>query len=201
MELEYYIQLLKSDAYIIIFIGLILENTLFLGFIVPGITLLMIGGYFVSMGELNFILLFIVGVAGTLIGDNVSYILGRKLGNKRSFFQKIKKSKRVENVINYIKQKHINKLYFFHFPFYLRTIVPFTCGFIKFDFNKWIRIDFIGAILFNIIFALIGYITGKASGLVENAITIGGYFQIIFIIGFALLLVTLINKIIKRQIN
>jgi membrane protein DedA with SNARE-associated domain len=198
MEIEKYIDFIKSNAYLIIFLGLILENTLFLGFIIPGLSLLMIGGFFAATGDTNIYYVFILGLLGTIIGDNLSLSLGRLISGVPSIENKVKSSKKIHEIIAYIENHQTKKMYFFHFPVYLRTIVPFSCGLIRFNFSKWIKIDLIGAVLFNLTFIFIGYITGNASGIINNALSIGGYVQLIFFIFFTIIIIKIIKRFIKK---
>src|SRR5215210_3150473 len=69
--------LFQDYGYLVIFLGTALENTLFLGLFIPGIFVILLAGISAENGLINFPLALAIGVAGTSIGDTVSYAAGR----------------------------------------------------------------------------------------------------------------------------
>ncbi len=176
-------ELLIAYAYLTIFLALMLENTVFLGVVVPGLTVLLLSGFISGNGELNPFLCVLAGFLGTLTGDNLSYLIGRYGAERRwvkGFAEKYKFSE------NTLEQKSPLVLTFFQFPVYLRVIVPIYFGFVRYPFRKWIAIDFAGSLLFNTTYILIGYIIAKTTSQFADATTIGTVVQYLFAAMFSL---------------
>src|SRR5262249_52337804 len=69
--------LFDDYGYLVVFLGTCLENTLFLGVFIPGIFVILLAGISAYQGLISFPIALGVGVAGTSLGDTVSYLAGR----------------------------------------------------------------------------------------------------------------------------
>lgn len=187
--------------YLIVFAGMVLENALFLGIIIPGITILVFAGFMGFQGNAEIYLLLTVGFTGTFMGDQINFWFGR-LGIERLQF--------VRNVFDDNPKVHTfiydrpNWLYvFFHFPLYLRTIFPLILGAMRYPFYKWIVIDLIGAALFSSTFIYLGFLLAGVFTSLEEVTQIGNYivfgFSALFLYWTYKLVLILIQSIRKRR--
>jgi membrane-associated protein len=167
-------------GYPILFFGVMLENIFLLGLLFPGLFILTMSGFLASTDELNIYLCILWGFLGTIVGDNLSFLLGRYgLVN-------IKKVKKFNKNFDSISEKILggNKLFvfilFYHFPIYARMVVPTMLGSIKYNFKKWFYINSFGALLFSSTFIIIGFIIGQTSNIIDKAIDISKIVQWVF---------------------
>lgn len=183
-----YFDFLKSIigvyGYAAIFIVLLLESTAFLGIIVPGVTVLIAAGFISGIGDLSFTYCVIAGILGTFAGDNVSYLIGRygteKFGPARRMID------RNRGMQARLRSLNFYMLALFHFPGYLRMVVPILLGAAKYDIGRWLAIDSIGVVLFNVVFVSIGYAIARATGHLGDASSIGNWLQIGFAVFFSI---------------
>ena len=70
-------QLLSRWGYLVIFLGMLLENA---GLPLPGETLTLIGGYAAGSGQMDLLGVIASALAGAVLGDNIGYWVGRRLG-------------------------------------------------------------------------------------------------------------------------
>lgn len=70
-------QLLSRWGYLVIFAGMLLENA---GLPLPGETLTLIGGYAAGSGQMDLLGVIASALAGAVLGDNIGYWVGRRLG-------------------------------------------------------------------------------------------------------------------------
>jgi membrane protein DedA with SNARE-associated domain len=198
--MDVYIQtlskLIEHYSYLIVFTALVLENALFLGYIVPGVLVLILSGFFAISGKINLPLCIVAGTAGTILGDNINYVLGKYGAKKLKFVQRLlEKNKKLRS---HLEEQNIFYFIFFHFPVYLRTIFPFVLGASDFNFKRWIWIDITGAIIFNTTFILLGYVIGISSGALTNSVDISNkiaiLFSVLFIAWIARFLWTYVRK-------
>ena len=56
------------------------ESGLFVGFFLPGDSLLFTAGFLASQGYLNIFLLLLISFSGAVLGDNFGYFFGKKVG-------------------------------------------------------------------------------------------------------------------------
>ena len=67
-------------AYIVVFGATLLEAFPFIGFIIPGQTLLILAGLTAKLNELNLALIIFLAILGAIGGDSFGYFLGKKYG-------------------------------------------------------------------------------------------------------------------------
>src|SRR6202035_5969753 len=56
------------------------EAAVFLGFLLPGETAVIIGGFIASQGKVNVVVLCLLVVAAAIVGDSVRYFVGTRFG-------------------------------------------------------------------------------------------------------------------------
>jgi len=71
------VALLKQWGYGLVFLAMLLENA---GLPLPGETITLLGGYAAGSGELHGLGVMSAAFAGAVLGDNIGYWVGRRLG-------------------------------------------------------------------------------------------------------------------------
>ena len=74
---ENLIELIKTVGYLGIFGIVFAESGLFIGFFLPGDSLLFTAGLLASQGYLNIAALLLIVFVGAVLGDNVGYAFGK----------------------------------------------------------------------------------------------------------------------------
>ena len=74
--------LIKTAGYIGLFFIVFAESGLFIGFFLPGDSLLFTAGFLASKGFLNMLILVPITFVAAVLGDNVGYAFGRRVGPK-----------------------------------------------------------------------------------------------------------------------
>ena len=75
--IEHILNLSGWVALLIVFAVPALESSVFLGFVFPGETALILGGVLASFGRVGLWAVLIAGIFGAIIGDSVGYLVGR----------------------------------------------------------------------------------------------------------------------------
>ena len=150
--------LFESYGYWVIFLGTLFENTLLLGLIIPGAIVLVIAGLAAHDGTISIPLAIGIAVAGTVIGDTVSYCLGRfgwtRFGGApmfRDFNAKVREP---------LLRRGTLFVLVYHFAGYTRVVGPTAAGFLKMPYVKWAPADHGGAFLWVCLYMAIGYALG-----------------------------------------
>ena len=158
------IPVLQLWGYPIVFLAALLEASPFFGILIPGQTIVMIGGFFAKLGVLNIYYVIILSALGAIIGDFVGYILGRAYGYSfikdygKYFFFKEEYFKRTKELMN----EHTGKTIIIgRFNSITRAFAPFVAGSSKVPFKKFFFYNIVGGISWGIFFSLVGYIFGK----------------------------------------
>ena len=157
------ISLIKTAGYLGIFAIVFAESGLFIGFFLPGDSLLFTAGFLASQGFLNVWLLVILVFVGAVLGDNVGYAFGKKVGPM--IF-------RLEDSILFHKdhlerarvfyEKHGPKaLVLARFMPGIRTFAPILAGVGVMSYAKFFAYNLVGGFLWGIGLPLLGYYLGS----------------------------------------
>ena len=149
--------LFKEYGYAAVFIGTLSENTLFVGLVVPGSLVIILAGISAHDGTFSAPLALVVGVAGTIIGDTISYCLGRFGWARFGFLRRM-----TEGVREPILSRGAAFVLTYHFAGYTRVVGPAAAGLLGMPFHKWAPADYGGAVLWVTTYIGIGYGLGIA---------------------------------------
>lgn len=190
----------QNYGYLTIFVGLMLENTLGLGLVFPGMLILIMGGYYAGAGDLHIALVIVSALTGTIAGDNTSYLMGRYGIIELPFIKRF--GAELNRIEENIRRNTERFLVLFHFPVYSRMIVPAFLGILHFNVRKWLVLDGIGALLFTTVFAMAGYIFGRTAKSLDEALDISQYIQWTFLVVFIWWLISVVlavRDLVRKQ--
>jgi membrane protein DedA with SNARE-associated domain len=146
--------------------------------VVPGITVLITAGFLVRGGELHAAPAVLWAVAGTLVGDNVNFLIGRY--GVRAWAPLRRLIDRHDDVRQFVLRSPPWRYCFFHFPVYLRTFFPLVLGSMHYPARRWIWIDVVGAWLFCTTFLAVGFTLGQLSDGLAGALRWGSRVIVFF---------------------
>ncbi len=162
-----------SGGLIAIGITIFAESGVLAGFFLPGDTLLFGAGVLASQGTLPLGWLMIVVIAAAILGDNVGYSIGRRVG-KRLF-------KKQESVLFHPDQlKRAEQFYETHggktiilarFVPMIRTFAPIVAGAGKMSRARFMSFNVVGATLWGGGVTLLGYKLGQRMPWLEHYIS------------------------------
>ena len=155
--------LIKTIGYFGIFLITFAESGLFFGFFLPGDSLLFSAGLLASQGYFSIIALIPLLILGAVIGDQVGYLFGKKIGPKifnrdDSFYFKKKYVTEAENFYQKYGKKTIVLARFVPI---VRTFVPILAGIGKMDYKTFVSYNVIGGFLWGAGITLLGYFLGQ----------------------------------------
>ena len=160
---ESLINLIKTVGYLGIFGIVFAESGLFFGFFLPGDSLLFTAGFLASQGFLNIYLLNIIIFIGAVLGDNVGYAFGKKVGPK--IFNKedslfFHKNNLVKAADFYKKYGGITIVLARFMPF-VRTFASIVAGVAEMDYRTFFLYNLLGGFLWTITLTWAGYFLGS----------------------------------------
>jgi membrane-associated protein len=151
-------EVFTSYGYLIIVLGTFLESVVLISLAAPGLVIVLLAGYYAAKGVVWLPFVILLSLAGLMIGDNISYLLGR------SVWAHYSDRYRFGRKINQISKSMVNRtiwfLPFYHFSGYGRAFVPLAAGAFKMPFARWFKYDIIGAVIWCVSFSLLGYLAG-----------------------------------------
>jgi membrane-associated protein len=150
--------LFADYGYYVVFLGVLLENSMFLGFLVPGSIILILGGLSAENGSIN--LFYVIGLAivATIIGDTISYMVGR-LGWTRAI-ERTSAGGAIEKVRGSMESNSTWIILAYHWAGYSRAVGPLAAGLFRIPYRKWAPLDYVGGAAWAIGFTMIGVVLG-----------------------------------------
>lgn len=150
--------LFESYGYLTVFLAPLLENTVFLGALLPGTLVMLLAGLGAHDGLISFWLAIPLGIAGAIIGDTISYGIGRfgwqRLGPEARL---VRWSERMREPL---LEHSIWLVLSYHFAGYSRLVGPAAAGFMRMPFLRWMVLDYAGVALWVVVYLMGGYLLG-----------------------------------------
>lgn len=187
--------LIKTVGYLGIFLIIFAESGLFFGFFFPGDSLLFTAGLLASQGYFNIILLIFLTTSGAILGDQIGYLFGKKVGPKifnrdDSFYFK---RKYITDAENFYQKYGKKTIILARFVPIVRTFVPILAGVGKMHYKTFITYNFIGGFLWGLGIPLLGYFLGEIIPNVDKYLL-----PIILLIVFTSILPTIFSLIYDK---
>ena len=189
-------------AYFVISFAMFLENLIPP---IPSEIIMPLGGFFVYTGDLNFYILIVSGLIGTVVGALPWYFLGKLLNEKKlsNFIDRKGKFVGIS-----LKDLDKSRLWFEKYGVLLvfwgrlipgiRTLISVPAGIELMPLNKFLIWTSLGSLIWVIFLTSAGYLFG------ENYETIGLYidnFKVILKPIFVILIFYLLIRFVRRNLN
>ena len=150
-----------------LFVGLaaFLETGAFVGLVLPGETVVLLGGAVAGQGETSVVLTIGIVWACSFTGDSVSFLLGRRLG--RGFIMrhgpKVRiTEERFRRVEDYFSRHGGKTILIGRFIGLVRALAPFTAGSSGMPYRDYLPFSVLGTGLWAAAYVLIGYFASRS---------------------------------------
>jgi membrane-associated protein len=157
-------------TYLLLFGIIFMETGLVVSPFLPGDSLLFAAGALAAIdGTLNIVYLVLLLSAAAVLGDTVNYWIGHYIG-PRAF----------SGTVPFLKKEYLDRTHAFYekhggktiilarFVPIIRTFAPFVAGVGAMTYSHFISYNFIGGILWVLIFTLFGYFFGNLPFVQDN---------------------------------
>ncbi|MDA8214190.1 MAG: bifunctional DedA family/phosphatase PAP2 family protein [Nitrospiraceae bacterium] len=197
---------LNHWGYYVLFLMTFLETSAFLGFLVPGESMVVIAGLLSSRGVLELGDVIWVASLGAIMGDTVGYFIGYRFGE--GFFLKYGKyfffKKEYLDEAKGFFDKHGGKTVFLgRFMAWLRAFAPVVAGISRMHYPRFLFFNLAGGIVWATIFSLLGYFVGNSWDTIKIYLGRIGIFGFIcgVIIIYLYFLFTKKKRLIKEKVS
>jgi membrane protein DedA with SNARE-associated domain len=161
--IDFLIPYIETWGYLFIFLGAFLENSIFLGLIIPGETIMILGGFYAAQKALNIYQVIIISFVGGVLGGQAGYFLG--LEGRKVFIKKYEKRFNIDlrfaQVEQFFKNHGPKTILFSRATAFLRAIAPFVAGSSKMPYKSFLFWDVLGAAIWSVTIPLVGYYFGQ----------------------------------------
>ncbi len=157
------IYLIKTAGYLGLFAIVFAESGLLIGFFLPGDSLLFTAGFLASQGFLDIWLLVVLVFVAAVLGDNVGYAFGFKVGpilftrEESILFHK----DHLERARIFYEKYGKKAIILARFMPGIRTFAPILAGVGKMHYPDFMKYNLIGGLLWGVGMPLLGYFLGN----------------------------------------
>lgn len=167
---NYVLGLSGIAALILVFVVPAAESSIFVGFIFPGETVVIVGGVLAS--EHKFPLLAVIAVAslGAIIGDSIGYFVGKRWGRRLidGPLSRFIKPSHLARAEEFMARRGGPGVFIGRFTTALRVLIPGIAGVSEMSYRTFAIFNVLGGICWAIAMASLGYVAGQSFHQVEK---------------------------------
>jgi membrane-associated protein len=165
LDFEWIVTTYSTQIYILLFVIIFVETGLVAMPFLPGDSLLFMAGLSARAGHLNLAYLLILLFIAAVVGDNINYWVGRKVGLKVFHFQfrgkPLVKQKHLDATHAFFEKHGTKAIIMARFVPFVRTFAPFAAGVGEMSYRKYLAYDIVGGALWIGSLTTAGYLLGN----------------------------------------
>lgn len=160
-----------AAAYSVIFLLVFAEAAIFVGFVLPGETAVVLGGVLAATHRISLAVLLAVVVVAAVTGDSVGYEVGRVLGPRMLKTRVLRgHAHRLEGAQRLLRKRGGLAVFMGRFTAFLRAVMPALAGLSRMPYLRFLVFNAAGGIVWGVGVALLGYSAGNSYARVEKTL-------------------------------
>jgi membrane-associated protein len=172
LDIKWFVQEFGTAVYIVLFLVIFVETGLVAFPFLPGDSLLFTAGLFCKSGQLDLMLLLPLLFIAAILGDNINYWVGKKIGlNVFSFSFRGKplvKKEYLDKTTLFFEKHGTKAIIMARFVPFVRTFAPFAAGVATMKYRTFVIYDLLGGALWVGSMTLAGYLLGEVTWIREH---------------------------------
>ncbi len=154
-----------------------LESSVFLGFVIPGETAVVIGGVTAYNGTNPLWAVILAAAVGAVIGDSIGYAVGKRWGDSllSRIPHRLIKPAHIRQSKDMIQRLGGRAVFAGRFAAALRALVPGLCGVSEMRYRTFLVWNVLGGAIWAAGFVLLGYFAGASWHRVEHYASVASW--------------------------
>lgn len=184
-------------GYVIVFLMALLENSAFVGAVVPGDVVLLLAGFYAERSELNLPPISALAFVGALLGDTIGYLIGRYAGRRviDRFGTRLFPPERLERVDRYFLEYGVWAVALGRITPVIRTINTFTAGMARMAFPRFLLAVAFAAGVWAIVMPIVGFLFSGSLEAVRRGL---GWAGVVIFVLFATMIYWTYRRMVRR---
>ncbi len=151
------------------------EAAVFLGFVLPGETAVLLGGFLASTGRLSVVLLAVVVVVAAIVGDSVGYEVGKRFGPRLLQTRLLRRhAHRIDSARAFLDGRGASAVFVGRFTAFLRAVTPGLAGLSGMRYRRFLVFNAAGGLAWGVGCTVAGYLAGSSYQSVARHLGQGG---------------------------
>jgi membrane protein DedA with SNARE-associated domain len=161
------------------------ETALFIGFLFPGETAVIVAGVVASQGRVNVGVLCLVVVVAAALGECVGYFIGAHYGDQLLKLRVVRRRRvALESALEGLRQRGATYVFIGRFTAFFRAVMPAMAGLGQINYRRFLIANVTSATLWGVGYTLLGYFAGGALSQVEDSASWVGAAVLIAMVAF-----------------
>jgi membrane protein DedA with SNARE-associated domain len=156
---------------VLVVVGVVVfaEDALFVGFVLPGETVAILGGVAAKLGHVNLAAALAVTVVAAIVGDSVGYEVGRRLGPRMLNVRLLRERRhRIDQAQNFLARRGGSAVFLGRWIALFRALMPALAGSARMPYPKFLAWNAVGGIAWGVAVVLLGYVAGASYKKIES---------------------------------
>ncbi len=161
-------------AYALIGLLVFAEAAVFVGFVLPGETAVLLGGAMAATGRLSLLTLAVLVIVAAVAGDSVGFEVGRRFGPRILASKPLQKhAGKIEGAQAQLRKRGGAAVFVARFTAFLRAVMPGLAGASGMPYRRFLVFNAAGGLVWGGGVVLLGYSAGASYATVERALGTG----------------------------
>jgi len=158
-------------AYAVIATLVFAEAAVFVGFVLPGETAVIVGGVLAATGRLSLTALMVLVIAAAILGDSVGFEVGRHFGPRVLASRPLRRyERRVAGAQRFLRDRGGWAVFLGRFTAFLRAVMPGLAGTSQMPYARFLAYNAAGALVWGGGVALLGFFAGSSYEAAQRAL-------------------------------
>ncbi|GAB3873546.1 DedA family protein [Terrabacter terrigena] len=145
------------------------EDAIFVGFVVPGETVAILGGVAASLGHVPLAAVLVVVVLAAIVGDSVGFEVGRHLGGRVVALKAFDRHRhRIDRAQDFLGRRGGAAVFLGRWTAFFRAVMPALAGMSKMHYPTFLAWNAAGGIAWGSVVVTAGYLAGRSYARVET---------------------------------
>lgn len=174
-------------VYVTVALIVFAEDALFVGFVIPGETLAIIGGVTASLGHTAYPVVLLVVVVAAIVGDSVGYEVGRLLGPRVLGLGVVQRRRqRLDEAQDFLRRRGGPAVFLARWTAFFRAVMPALAGMSGMRYRLFLPWNAIGGIAWGATAVTAGYLAGESYHRVEKWLGTGAAVVVALVVAVVL---------------
>jgi membrane-associated protein len=170
-------------AYAIIAALVFGEAAVFIGFVFPGETAVLLGGFLASTHHLDIVTLCVLVFVSAVVGDSVGFEVGKTFGRHILGWRMFRSHQaQLEAALDFLQRRGGPAVFLGRFTAFFRAVMPGLAGVSKMRYRTFLIWNALGGLVWGVGFALVGYLAGNSYERVASQIGKGSLIVIVVVV-------------------
>lgn len=175
---------------VLLIVGLVVfaEDALFVGFVLPGEAVAVLGGVVARLGHVPLWAILATVVTAAIVGDSVGYQIGRHVGPRVLQLRLLDRHrKRLDDARDLLARRGGTAVFLGRWVAFFRAVMPALAGTARLPYPRFLAFNAAGGLAWGTVVVLVGYGAGASYAKAEKTLGRGSALAVLTVVLLALL--------------